>query len=863
MSGAVLTPTNPVTDPVRPPATKYRLIIGDGTNGTTLKQLYVEDSAGAITGLNYTDEQAQDAIGALLADSTQLDFTYNDAGNAETVRFLIPVQVALTATANHVFSLADIGKFYHWSNANAGKTATLPTLSAADNGWQIKIQNTDTTIGANIVVSGAGGETFGETGAATATIKVGCRQTFVWDGNTSSWRFDAGNTNLVKTPSAAPAAGDFAFFADTDGLLLTSAPSIVSTKISDFVEAAQDAVLSVISNSDGSIIATYNDTGNVETITVGVLATDAQHGNRGGGALHAVASTVANGFLAATDKAKLNNLFDTIWWSVLDHGITPSNSDTVNLAAWNTMMSAIPDNMTVFWPPNVSPYKFSDTLAIPAGKHLTQLGAGNQKSIVQTTHASHDIFTCGDWYQTFIGLKFTSSVARTGGSAINSGNNVAISVHDCDFSGMWDGILYTGGANAGNLAIVENCGFTGTLSRGIIMDGQNANAYIDHVTMDGVAGTQVAGIEVNQCGSLLISNTDLIRAQNNLKLNPDSGTKGVFSVYCTNVFFDTSSASSVKFMGAGTTNIQRVKFVNCWFSSSVIGCEFASTAAALPTAIDFVNCDIFANSGRGILANGVQDFGVQNCRISANTTAGIETNASAGSVTRFNIQNTRIGPTAGFGGNGQGILVNAGTYGAYSIQGNDVTGNTSNLNIIDNGTAVTSDQNQVSDNLGHLISGAIATLAAPVAIPITTETLILSGRVPANAVKPGQMFHLNAAVIMAGANVGTWRCRVGAVGTVAGDTVVADIVVTAAGFLNGRSTYDATLVIRSIGGAGTIEGEGHTITSTAANVAAAAQTTAAAATTVAVVTNAPWFIDISYASPTAASTAVQAYIEAL
>lgn len=61
-----------------------------------------------------------------------------------------------------------------------------------------------------------------------------------------------------------------------------------------------DRTFDVAANADGSIIANAND------IQVGILATDAQHGVRGGGTQHAVATPVIAGFMSAADKAKLD-----------------------------------------------------------------------------------------------------------------------------------------------------------------------------------------------------------------------------------------------------------------------------------------------------------------------------------------------------------------------------------------------------------------------------------------------------------------------------------------------------------------------------------------------------------------------------
>lgn len=63
---------------------------------------------------------------------------------------------------------------------------------------------------------------------------------------------------------------------------------------------AADVTLNVGANADGSIIV------NADDIQVGILATDAQHGNRGGGSLHDLATILIAGFMSAADKSKLD-----------------------------------------------------------------------------------------------------------------------------------------------------------------------------------------------------------------------------------------------------------------------------------------------------------------------------------------------------------------------------------------------------------------------------------------------------------------------------------------------------------------------------------------------------------------------------
>lgn len=60
--------------------------------------------------------------------------------------------------------------------------------------------------------------------------------------------------------------------------------------------------LDVGANGDGSI------TVNADDIQVGTLASDSQHGTRGGGTQHSAATTSVNGFMSSTDKSKLDGI---------------------------------------------------------------------------------------------------------------------------------------------------------------------------------------------------------------------------------------------------------------------------------------------------------------------------------------------------------------------------------------------------------------------------------------------------------------------------------------------------------------------------------------------------------------------------
>jgi hypothetical protein len=819
-----------------PAAGYYALFVADGTAGTINGTLYKKDSSGAVTiaqdiSGNFTNTKAQDAVGGALQPTDTITLTYNTGGHFFTAN-VVPASINATHLTDGGISgtkLADLAIIPAKLADNAVTTAKLADLAVST---------------AKIADLAVGTTKITDTAVTNAKLATMAQATF-------KMRAAASGTGAPIDGTAAQAKTALGITAsDVSGLGTAATQPTTAFDAAGAATAAQAAAIAASQPLDADLtaIAALSTTSYGRSLLALADATAQTAG------LNA-ATQALKGLMSNTDKTKLDNLGSGSGvYSVINFGITTANSAATNLSAWNTLMGSIPDNATVSFPPSASPYQFSGTLAIPSGKHLRVTGSSNQKSIIATTSATADIFSVGDWYNEFNGLKFTSTVPRTAGAAITSGNNVAVNVYNCDFDAQWDGIVYTGGVNAGNLAVVSNCGFTATLNRGIVLDGTNANTIIEKVVMDGTLAQQNVGLELLQCGSVLVSNSDFIRAVNNLRFNPAT-PNGVFSAYFVNVFFDTSSAASVLFTGTG--NVQRVKFTNCWFSGSVTGCEFASTAATLPTAIDFINCDIFGNSARGIYAHGVQDFTVTNCRIAGNTTAGVETVASTGSVTKFNLANNSICPTAGFGANGIGILINAGTYGGYAIKNNDLRSNTTN-NLTDSGTVATTDLKIINDNFGHIITGAIGNLATTASVGSLTEGVLLATRVPAKAATAGQVFRVRAIGNTSAASTLTFRVRVGTSGSTT-DAQCWLSVTSASIATNNRAGFDGLLTVRAAGSSGTVQCE-------ALGFAAAVllPTTVAAPATTSVNTTNPWFITLTATTSISGGfVAQQAVVEAL
>lgn len=106
----------------------------------------------------------------------------------------------------------------------------------------------------------------------------------------------------VETAYGIPNAKDFPF--DLFTIKSGGVPAIrilnTGNGLTGGGDLTNDLTFNIGANPDGSIVTNAND------IQVGVLATDAQHGLRGGGTQHSVASITVAGFMSPEDKAKLD-----------------------------------------------------------------------------------------------------------------------------------------------------------------------------------------------------------------------------------------------------------------------------------------------------------------------------------------------------------------------------------------------------------------------------------------------------------------------------------------------------------------------------------------------------------------------------
>jgi hypothetical protein len=275
-----------------------------GTGGTAHANVIASGAAGFMTG---SDKAKLDGVEAA-ADVT--DFANVSAA-------LAAASASVSLNAQRLTSVAD--------PSSAQDAATKAYVDALAQGLSIK-QSVRVATTANVDLS-----TALENGDSLdgVTLATGDR-VLVKDQSTASQN----GIYVVQASGAAVRATDFDASGDvargafvfvqegtthadsgwvltTDGAITVGTTALAFTQFSGAGQITAGAgltktgnTINAVAHADGSIVA------NADSLQVGVLATDAQHGNRGGGALHANATTSVAGFMSAADKTKINGVDD-------------------------------------------------------------------------------------------------------------------------------------------------------------------------------------------------------------------------------------------------------------------------------------------------------------------------------------------------------------------------------------------------------------------------------------------------------------------------------------------------------------------------------------------------------------------------
>lgn len=512
------------------------------------------------------------------------------------------------------------------------------------------------------------------------------------------------------------------------------------------------------------------------------------------------ATTSLKGLFLSSEKIKLAGIWKDI---VADFGADPTGVVDCTTIITNAIAS-FGTNGVLYFPPGT--YKISGNISV--SKCILFIGAGRSITNITTTHATTTMFTftTGSQGAGFEQMRLTGStnVLRTAGYAVDFGNIANAYIQQCDFLFHHQNVRSAGALQFIDDANIREFGNNASGGSAVYVTGAG-DRYFRRVTTDnGEDETGAAGIRIDQCSSVVITDCNLINSTNTLDLVPGDGLV-VASVMAINTFFD-SSVIGVNVAGHVNGTTHRVRFSSCWFSTH--------TAAGVRlnnkwlNSVDFVGCDFHQNPvGVDVLA--ATEWSVRSSRLCGNTTCAIRVviGDGAASTHGFSLSDNFVGNGAGFGANGKGIQIGAGVYNRYQILDNRGLETNTIKGIDDLGTVdINLGQKNVANNMGALLKGSLVNGRGAVTSG-ATETLLMRVRVPANGVAVGQQLQVIAGGQSSSTGTLIFRLRAGALGTT-GDTQIWISTTSAAQVANAWAMIDAIATIVALGATGNVSGQG-------------------------------------------------------
>jgi len=270
------------------------------SDNTTIKNALQELETFVEASVNYTDEQAQDAVGSILVDSPRINFTYSDASNFITAD--IQLNSVDFARLQQIPNNKLLGRY----DAGTGDIQLIEIGSGLElDGDTLQV----TVVPGSGTVTSVGlllpSDVFAITNSpvtSTGTL-------------TGSFQTQAANTIFAGPSTGANAVPTFRTLVSDD------IPTLQSTKISDFSEAVDDRVSSLLV-AGTNITLSYNDATNALTINAtGTSYTDEQ-------AQDAIGNIITD---SATINFTYNDVTPSITGTVITQLSVTSDSSGVKL----------------------------------------------------------------------------------------------------------------------------------------------------------------------------------------------------------------------------------------------------------------------------------------------------------------------------------------------------------------------------------------------------------------------------------------------------------------------------------------------------------------------------------------------------
>ena len=478
-------------------------------------------------------------------------------------------------------------------------------------------------------------------------------------------------------------------------------------------------------------------------------------------------------------------------------------------------------------------YIISNVISTTQVGNLVITGAGRSNSIITNTSSNASIFNLGTTPIEMSDFTVSGYGTPTAGSLIQSSGTIHLS--RMSIENYYNGLTIDG--NVGTISNLEFHNPLSSSSNGMMINGFGGGLAIDRVIMYVPNVTPNSGIFIQSCGAVQISNSNIIKQNSNLLLQPGNG-QTVASVMATNTYFDSAQFCNINISPLAGGSVVRTYIAQCEASSSSgTGIAiYAGSGTINGVMIASAQANFCAGNGIEVVGSGVSNVDIIGGQAGGNGGSGLSiTNGASG----VRVLSLTAGAGYGAGGNIYGIYTDGTTIG-LEITASSCTGNTTNniaapeatlvgcpgypSNVVA-GTAASGATNKgQTDSLYQLSTLAVSSTTT--AGPITATAAQLSGGYLADGATQTAAFTVttdtaaNILAAMPNAAVGTSfkfrfinndQSSTGYAGTLAGGTgvtvgsVIPNPAVPKGGYEDYLFTFTAigstpTLTVEAIGG---------------------------------------------------------------
>lgn len=341
-----------------------------------------------------------------------------------------------------------------------------------------------------------------------------------------------------------------------------------------------------------------------------------------------------------------------------------SESLADNTAAIQAAHDALPNVGGVVVLPNGGWWNVEGTVNISKTCTIRGSGINNATNLIKTNTAS-SFFSISASGVTLKNLSCTGpgkDLAVSGIYAIDHVSGARFKIQDVVVSQVWGGVRLRG--NLFVLRDVEVRDFTPISGIGFYVDQggvtDGVGEFSNCIAQNGSTAESYAGVYIKSGTGLQFQTCDFMQCGTAMII------EGAASINCDNTFFDTSDNGGVSIVGEA----RRLRFSNCWFSSSVNGAGFKldNTAGTRAEGVIIDGCEFYDNE-RGIWVrdNALTDsFRVSDCVFSGQTLTDIDIGQN---VRNFSINGCRTGIVGSFPASPNGCYINAGCS-DFALDGN-------------------------------------------------------------------------------------------------------------------------------------------------------------------------------------------------